>query len=362
MIPFFDLEGGFLTDNELLFLAGASGGGVAHTIINNPATFTTDLAKPLKRLLIPFTPVQTGTGTPAPDNVRPITGWTGLNINRTGKNLFDKATGIELQTSAIRVARNVGRGVPFHLKKGVTYTFSTNSNTMPDEITLQVPYSATSIVTIYSTNSLTYAPTADVDVALLFYWENGRPESATDIMIELGATATGYEPYTGTTIPVSWASDAGTVYGGTLDALTGVLTVGWSCITDAGTAELWSMSEVSGFKRVAISKDKFPNAPKNNSTENLFVNYMKASNWSAAEWQAFIGSTGNFLAYVDATTCPDKDAWLAYLAEHPIQICYELETPFTVQLDPVALSTLKGDNVIWTDTNGDNTITYIKRT
>ena len=356
MIPFIDLEGGFLTDNELLFLAGASGGGVAHTIINNPATFTTDLAKPLKRLLIPFTPVQTGTGTPAPDNVRPITGWTGCNINRTGKNLFDKSTGIELQASAIRVARNRGRGVPFHLKKGVTYTFSTNSNAMPDEITLQVPYSATSIVTIYSTNSLTYAPQDDVDVAMLFYWENGRPESATDIMIELGATATGYEPFTGTTIPVSWQTDAGTVYGGTLDALAGVLTVEWV----GYSLKLSEMTKTTAADRDAYRKLNIPFAYKIKN-KNTQISNLAPWEWNMPE----DGAVPHFFAY----TSQSANTMSLYIAlptgvdgDTTFEMCTELETPFTVQLNPVALSTLKGDNVIWTDTNGDNTITYLKRT
>ena len=88
--PFFDFESSFFTNDELLFLAGASGGGgVEHTIINNPATFTTDLAKPLRKLLIPFTPVQAGTGDPSPTNVRPISGYSGLTAYRTGKNLYD---------------------------------------------------------------------------------------------------------------------------------------------------------------------------------------------------------------------------------------------------------------------------------
>lgn len=35
-------------------------------------------------LVVGIDPVQTGTGDPAPDNVRPITGWTGANVYRSG--------------------------------------------------------------------------------------------------------------------------------------------------------------------------------------------------------------------------------------------------------------------------------------
>ena len=51
---------------RLLALAALSGGAapVERTATGNPLTFQTDLSKPLKSLLIPFTPVQSGTGDP----------------------------------------------------------------------------------------------------------------------------------------------------------------------------------------------------------------------------------------------------------------------------------------------------------
>ena len=59
-----------------------------NTATGNPATFTTDLAKSLVSLSVPFTPIQSGSGDPSPTNVRAISGWTGLNVYRTGKNIF----------------------------------------------------------------------------------------------------------------------------------------------------------------------------------------------------------------------------------------------------------------------------------
>lgn len=52
---------------------------------------------PLKSCIVHVEPVQAGSGDPSPDNVRPITGWTGCEVQRTGKNLlpfpFDTASG-----------------------------------------------------------------------------------------------------------------------------------------------------------------------------------------------------------------------------------------------------------------------------
>lgn len=81
MIPFLNFEEDFLTTEDLLFLAGASGvKGVEETATGNPVTFLTDLAKPLKSLKANFIPIQSGTGDPSPTNIRPITGWTGLDV------------------------------------------------------------------------------------------------------------------------------------------------------------------------------------------------------------------------------------------------------------------------------------------
>ena len=49
---------------------------------------------PLSELTIGIVPVQSGSGDPAPDNIRPISGWTGANVKRAGKNLLSKMTGV----------------------------------------------------------------------------------------------------------------------------------------------------------------------------------------------------------------------------------------------------------------------------
>lgn len=44
------------------------------------ASFTTDMKAPLKECKAYFNPIQEGSGDPSPDNIRPISGWTGVNI------------------------------------------------------------------------------------------------------------------------------------------------------------------------------------------------------------------------------------------------------------------------------------------
>lgn len=44
---------------------------------------------PLKSCIVRVEPVQAGSGDPSPDNVRPITGWTGCEVQRTGVNILN---------------------------------------------------------------------------------------------------------------------------------------------------------------------------------------------------------------------------------------------------------------------------------
>lgn len=57
-------------------------GGIANTIENVPiASFDDGTASAVKQIVVGIEPVQSGSGDPAPDNVRPITGWAGAIVN-----------------------------------------------------------------------------------------------------------------------------------------------------------------------------------------------------------------------------------------------------------------------------------------
>ncbi len=67
------------------------------------ATFDTSLALPLQDCTIDINAVQEGTGTPSPDNVRQITGFTGANIHVADNeipHIIDNVTAISWQSEA----------------------------------------------------------------------------------------------------------------------------------------------------------------------------------------------------------------------------------------------------------------------
>lgn len=65
--------------------------GQPHIVTPTPASilaFNTDIKAPLKECKVHFAPVQEGSGDPSPENVRPITGWMGVNVLHCGENLL----------------------------------------------------------------------------------------------------------------------------------------------------------------------------------------------------------------------------------------------------------------------------------
>ena len=51
------------------------------------ASFADGANVPVKSLIVNIDPVQSGSGDPSPTNVRPISGWSEVNVEHAGKNL-----------------------------------------------------------------------------------------------------------------------------------------------------------------------------------------------------------------------------------------------------------------------------------
>ena len=178
---------------------------------------------PLKSLIVNIDPVQdTSSGDPSPTNICPISGWTGANVWADGKNLLDP-TLLKDQAgwNAIKIYAPVGTrltmstnspnassadGLPCYFKRPGEGNGSGTIVNRSHPTTKIVPNEG--YVEIHQRNHSGTVSFAD------FQWQ-----------IEIGVTATDYEPYNGTTIPINWQTEAGTVYGGRLDVLSGKLTV-----------------------------------------------------------------------------------------------------------------------------------------
>ena len=183
-------------------------------------------------------------------------------------------------------------------------------------------------------------------------------------MLELGSTATPYVPYNTVTVYVSPTESAEDgvaypttlpqlVYGGTLDVVSGKLTVTQSIITidganvdhilheDNGIWRIYTVNSLPDQDRMTIAYDpiicnrykgltSYNGVAKNNSS--IAVNYRSMSQ--------FIIRDDTFVDLADIR---------AKFNAEPLVICYPRLNPTEVDLTPTQISTLLGENNIFAD-------------
>lgn len=152
-------------------------------------------------------------------NICPISGLTGLSVYRTGKNLVDPSKKVATSTTTEKWYND---GTGFLLHGGQTYALSSNISTDATYFVYFYDMGGTQLA--YGKWATTYTPSADTYVYFQYYESGGAHLADAELQLELGS-ATTYEPYNGNTYSVDWSTQAGTVYSGTVDVVTGVLTV-----------------------------------------------------------------------------------------------------------------------------------------
>ena len=215
----------FLFSGEEVFTLGEW--GQTETKSGSVVSFEGDETTAIKSLTAQIVPKQSGSGDPSPSNVRPISGYEGVNVTRCGENLLDSAYRVDTSASGnyhIRYYWNGGSATyneKLLCKAGVTYTFSyvgTNASG------IYIRKSTTENIAVkYNANTVTFTPTEDSWLAIDVYWANEPSGGVASInpILSVGNTSTDYEPYQGTSYLISLGQ---TVYGGTLDVVSGVLT------------------------------------------------------------------------------------------------------------------------------------------
>lgn len=229
----------------------------------------------LEKLAIDFSPKQAGTGDPSPDNVRPISGYDNMQVTRCGKNLL-KLTGrtvqsrpADFQPASENTKYPVGDG---YLYVGITsngywmpslitdYVITDNSISINTKssgygigMCVKIVPGASYVVgkdgddTNTNINALTTKKDGLVsrfvvldDVRQYFTAQDGeewiiivfRPTPNALVtyqnpQLEFGSTPTPYEPYQGNDYTLTLPE---TIYGGTVDAVTGVGSKIWGYI------------------------------------------------------------------------------------------------------------------------------------
>lgn len=388
MNPIFFFNREITPIRKLLMLHLAAGGKlIEDDAEGNPLTFLTDLARPLKELLVSWVPSQSGTGDPSPDNVRPISGMSGVNVNHKGKNLLyaDKSNisiciGLTENNinNGVIYDESVGSGNSDYVKfksvyKPGTYTISckfTGEGLGNVRLLCSVPFTGGSYVSYYDAyykdfvnNQVTFTTTESFSVGLCLYTgEYTKPCTIYDIQLEVGSTETAYTEYVpGASYPVTFPDEAGTVYGGTLDLVTGVLTV--ESVKASIKDFEWSYNDAYGYMQTFSIVDVVKRATSANIPLDGLVCDSYTNRSAAAAGSGAINNTVAVGLYGELRIRDDNysDASTFVTAMGESVIVYPLATPPTYQLTPQQITALIGDNTIWSDANGNCEVTYLKK-
>ena len=189
------------------------------------ATFTDGADMPAKSVVVNIEPQQSGTGTPSPENVRPISGWESVSVTDARKNLFDKS--VMAKNWYITGSNTIGNGGTCLLSSvpiGTAFTVSGTYGGRNRLLASDKPYNELAVgdaLTPLSNTNLPLHLTSQYRT-YIYYCETSFNQAIADsIQVEVGNTATTFEPYNGQTTTVNLGR---TVYGGTLDVVSGVLT------------------------------------------------------------------------------------------------------------------------------------------
>lgn len=352
------------------------------------ANFKTDMSAPLKECKITFTPNQSGTGDPSPTNVRPISGYTGLNLVHCGKNLWSsdwelggiKADGsITSDTDRVRssghvrvipgcvysITRNIGDGYNQVRAYGDDKSFVRGGSSAFTFISGDTGDSSNPIrgyglyCTIQNKDDQYHWRFADLTTNI--------PAQLKYMMVAGSIPETEYEPYNGNEFTITFPSSAGTIYGGYVDLVRGVVVETWH-------KELLKNMAVTKYSDSLTAWHNYHLIPS--STYAITIDEPTTGLYCISD--TFVGTpqTGGILtkdqtlsivwtSIVNGTLRIKTQDYCNLTAREfrstfgDTAFVYKLKTPIEHPLDSIpSLKSLKGTNNIYTNANGTVEVKY----
>lgn len=305
---------------------------------------------------VSWEPTQEGSGDPSPENIRPISGRDAVSVERCGVNLLD--------ISKCRAADpNAAYGLTVSLSGDIVRLTGT------PKVTKDIPnarfrilfstkrisgiYNAKCFVTKGTVNDVTTIQKDGSIVAQSPLYQNTPVDIELRIMFYVGDAPTAYTPYRGDTLALALPS---TIYGGTVDAVTGEGQETWNLQTLDGT-EGWGAFTLPDNKGT-----RWYLPQSQDIADGVNTVTVRSSHYNGATGvQTYTGVVG-VSASISSIQIYDSDRafislaeWKSYLAAQytagtPVQITYKLTTPtpFT-STGAQPIPALNGVNTVLTD-------------
>lgn len=325
-------------------------------------------------------------------NICPISGWDEATVTRTGKNLWhDDVLSNPSVTISDGVISATGNTFFANFRNGISgfpdltnqisisakaYTDGSQGNT-GNGLFFRIYYKDGTYETLqwlnsdssYTYRSLTSNSAKAINYVALSCSSSGNNVwNIKEVQMEFSSSPSSYEAPQIQTVTIDLD---GTRYGGTLNVLTGEMTVTWVKVVFDGANDGNRVSYkypnryVYNLSAPSVGNTLIP-TPNGNTVIGCLSDYFQ----NITDNQAYDGSRNGFSTStsggfaklsapsIKAESQADMNAWLA---AHPVTVVYPLATPLTVTLSPAQISTLLGENHIFADT-GDISVTYLADT
>lgn len=326
------------------------------TATSGLVSFTTNVIRPVK-VTCKFSPVREGTGNPSPDNVRPISGWTGCEITHFADNLVSQYLHANVNTSGKVISHNVYDIAIAEVKAGEKYVISgvsSDSNVGVYSFFRSAPAIGSttynSSCTIYSIAEINII-TAPIDGWIAVRTLKNDRNAVIAFAESLPITVT--NPNTG---------DPMTAYGGTLtlneDGSVDLIVNKLKRTYIGSSSEQWSKYGSGSASAFAM---RHPLSNFTNTDGAIIADYLVTINRNASwgnydNWVSWAYPNELITGIKSITTVA---AWKTYLAENPLTIVYNLKSSLSYHLDNVGqLQSFLGTNNVWHDMNGSITAEY----
>lgn len=306
-------------------------------------------------------PVQEGSGEPSPENIRPISGRDSVTVERCGENL------LKFSKQSYKFTQYAGP-LAVNLKAG-SYYLSCGNVVHEGEKDPVIAFVDENLITrnylCRGTKEKVELERDCTDIYLYAYnydfnGSAGITATVEDLMLGAGTTApTTYTPYTGQTATLTLPY---TIYGGTVDAVTGEGQEAWYVLNFDGS-EPWALANdvnSRGFVRYSCSM-KLPVADKVVLGDTAYgissiattANTGPASNKNIAD--ARPKQNAVYFNIKQSDNVYPISNWKSYLAAQyaagtPVQVAYKLAEPISFAATGAQpIPALSGVNTLLTD-------------
>lgn len=314
---------------------------------------------------VAWEPHQEGEGDPSPENVRPIVGLDSVQVTRCGASLFDFYSLIPETATLNGITADKLPDGRIHVHGTNTTDDFTNVAHVPIPIEQRPKFPAGTysvglnfIIGTNLGNKIGSFYAAEQMTISYFYITVGSNATvdfyAMPMLVAGDVPSPAYEPYTGTTHTLALPK---TIYGGTVDAVTGEGSEEWSSVINLSSSGLLGILEDYANETTML----YYVAGLNNMQDAMLVccshlpttNVVNSSNTNIGIW----GNPYGNMAYIRLSkdTASNLEGFKQWMdaqsaAGTPVQMTYKLATPTPFQATGgQSLLALPGTNTIYAD-------------